>query len=168
MKPQQLRALLRREPQIALGEPRKAPAGLQPGDPHVNRTPRGDRDGHQLGVGVQQQAHDLQRLSGAVELLGVIDDDHQALRQQRVELAQQTARKRNRIYAFTTGGKPFAQQLRCTRKRLVDRGAERAQQPDGLTLSRRREDPRRPCTARGDRLLQRNRLAESGGRHDQY
>ena len=161
-------ALLGVEGEIGGGQvgDRSGDPGLR--DAEAERAPARHRDAQRRRRRPDQLRQNLERVGGAVEVLGVVDHHHQRLDQQPRQLADQLTRCRQRVDAFLTPGNSVPHGVRGAGGGVGDRVDDPHHQHPGRPVGVGAADPGRAAVSLGERLLEERGLAEPGarGEHD--
>jgi hypothetical protein len=111
-----------------------------------------------------QLAEEPQRILGPVEVLAIIDDEHERLDEEPGKLRKQLTGGREHVDPLRRGREVLGQCVRGAGRHPRDRIEDPQQQDPGRSLRRGATDPRdRPGTP-AQRLLENRRLAIPGAR----
>ena len=161
---QELLALVGAEGEIVLGDLADVAGGSRLGEGEPERPPGRDREPQPARPRAQDALEDRDRVGRAHEALGVVDDEHHRIDQQRVELRGQASRDRERL---RTRSEALEQRRADPRKLGVERRQERDEQSAGLALAIGQRSPGRRAAAQGERVLEQRRLAVPGAGDEQ-
>ena len=160
-----LLALVRAEREVLLVELREMARDACLGRRDAEAAARRNGDAEPPRPRPDQPLEDAERIQGADQPLGVVDDEHHGVDEDRVQVRRQPAGHRERLSA---GCEALEQRARDARQLGLERREERDEEPPGIALVLRDARPRDGPAARGQRLLEQGGLPVAGaGDHQQ-
>ena len=164
---EQLSAFLDAERELGrphLGQP---PVGAQPLDAQRQFAARRHRHAQARHLSREQSGDEIQRGGRASEPLGVVDDDRERVDQQPPQLGQQRPQDHGHVHLLGAGRQPIGERIGDTRHGEAKRVDDVTQQAARIAVGLGAPHPGRGPLTHPQRLLERHRLAEAGGRDDQ-
>jgi subtilisin family serine protease len=162
---EQLLALAGAEGQLPGPDLREPASSTQFGQPEPQRPARGDGDGQRRAPNREQLVHERQRRLVVLELLRVVERDHERLDEQTLQLANERRGRAPHVHRLETRGQPVTHHVRQTgddRPQTVHHAHE---EPAGLADVAASDPQRAPV---GQRLLERQRLSVTGTGNEQH